>query len=176
MKARPKPAAPPPWDSSEYGPAQNKKRRRPNGWQLGAKSMEEEESCEVASAAVSSSEERKHKARVSRFSDSSGASSSASTGATAAAPARHLSPRRGRSTAKLDYSAVPPPAENLADARAKAEREILERQQQRAAEDLVVNIMILLVFGCVLFGAIIFCFIIQLITHMFDLCSYVFHV
>ena len=138
MKARPKPVASPP-------PTQPRKKRV--SWvEIGCQKYKREgESSEVASA-VSTSEERKQKARVDRFdrSTSSGQASIRSDGATAAAPAsaRHLSPRRGKTTPKVDYSAVPPPAEHCDDlvaARAKAERELLARQNARAAEDLVVS-------------------------------------
>ena len=60
MKARPKPAASPPLETSEYGPAQTKKKKVKwvaTGCQK--YNREEEESSEIASAAVSSSEERK---------------------------------------------------------------------------------------------------------------------
>ena len=110
----------------------------------------EEVESEVASAAVSSSEERKQKARVSRFADPSGASFSASTGGTAAAPARQLTPRRGRSTAS---SPSAPAAGDLADARATAERDILERTRLRTAEDLVVTKRCVCLF-CLLFCVI----------------------
>ena len=98
-------------------------------------------------SAVSTSEERKQKARVDRFDDGSGQASISSIGATAAAPAsaRHLSPRRGKTTSKVDYSAVPPPADDLVAARATAERELLARQNARAADDLVVSKMCLFV-------------------------------
>ena len=139
MKARPKTAASPP-------PTQPKKKRVSwvaNGCQK-YKRGEEEESSELASA-VSTSEERKQKARVDRFdrSTSSGQASIRSDEGTAAAraSARHLGPRRGKTTPNVDYSAVPPPVEHCDDlvvARAKAERELFARQNARVAEDLAV--------------------------------------